>query len=139
MATEMISNQTLALMKQFDGAPPKGVQINEYFDIKIQLCLEKRSIAQEPTLNPHSDYLLYNKERDLLVYVSDRNCKQRPELFRIISTFPAFKGQKGYFRAKVNEGLANQHGAAQVLMPTATVTLIWHPLAAATKPHAFCS
>lgn len=58
--------------KQFSNQPPRGMKVNEFFDVKIQISLTTKMLGQEPELNPVNSFFLYNQARDVFVYAGDR-------------------------------------------------------------------
>eukprot|EP01032_Pedospumella_encystans_P013920 gene13920-16007_t len=81
-----------ASMTSWDGKVPPGMKCNEFFDIKIQVG----TVAEMP-------FLLYNKERNIELSVSSKNCKKYTQLFDAIHNFEPCQGRKAYMRALITD------------------------------------
>lgn len=101
---EMFNSDTFEKLVVFTGKLPKNVAVNELFDIKVQLPIARGGpFKAEYIVNLDSDYMLYNKERDLIMYVNDKACAKKRQLGELVAAYAPTNGQKAYFRAKVNE------------------------------------
>ena len=76
-------------MKYWDGQPPNGFSLNEYFDVKIQIAGKADHI------------LLYSKDKALFTYISPTNCTNCEEIYNIVNGYKPYEGRKCFFRAKV--------------------------------------
>lgn len=101
---EMFNTDTYQKLVVFSGKPPKGVAVNELFDIKVQLSISRGGLFMaEYIVDLKGDFMLYNKERDVMMYVNDKACAKKRQLGELVASYAPCNGQKAYFRAKVNE------------------------------------
>ena len=93
---------TMQITASFKGLPPKNGKVDEYFDVKIQLPLKRAGLyGQENVVDLRGEFMLYNKERDVLLNIRDENCLQKEKLGEMVKGFALTGGLKAYFRAKV--------------------------------------
>ena len=88
--TNAMDFKTGKKIKPWNGNPPNGFALNEYFEVKIQI------------LNtPIGPFMIYSENRDLNTVITSTNCDGYLDLFHLVKGYEPFDGRKCFFKAKV--------------------------------------
>lgn len=71
---------------QWRGQLPPNIQLNKFFDVKIQ-----EAGANQPLF-------CYNADKSLLVYIETANCPDVNKLYKLVVAFKPCGGRKAYFK-----------------------------------------